>query len=332
MTQGRRFLVFGGVLAATAVIIAAIVVSRTREGRRTTSELQSDIAALRAERDRLRPQVIGAMSLDPRLMRMPDREVRVGVPTALARDIITTLIAGVPEHLTLALEGLHVHRSGAVRRIVPLGTYDLDVNVTRVTARFTTGTPEITFAENRLNLVLPVRIASGSGSASIDYVWDGRTVGQAACGDMHFTKVVTGTVTPASYRLSGTLELSVTDEAILLTPRFPPRQVLLRVAPSAASWALVQETLDAVGGICGFVLDRVNIRGALEEFIGKGFSVRLPTDRLNAIALPVGITSAMTIHGVPIRFSGTEGSATIGEDMIWVSANVTVVNTPERQR
>jgi len=311
-------------MVAVAALTAAVVMHRARAGRQTTRELQADIAALREERDRLQPQVVGAMSLDPRLMRMPDREVRVGVPTALARDMIAALIAGVPEHLTLALEGLHVRHGGEVRRIVPLGTYDLDVNVTHVTARFTTDAPEITFGQNRVTVALPVRIASGEGSATIDYDWDGRTVGQAACGDMHFTKIVTGTVTPASYRLSGTFELSVTDDAILLTPRFPPRRVLIRVAPSAASWALVQETLDAVGGICGFVLDRVNIRGALEEFIGKGFSVRLPTDRLNAIALPVGITSTMTIHGVPIRFSGTEGSATIGEDMIWVGANVSL--------
>src|SRR5690606_18521086 len=152
---------------------------------------------------------------------MPDRQLRVGIPTTLARTLITTIVAGVPEHLTLQLGGFHIRRQGQIRRVVPLGDYDLNVRITRVAARLTTGAPDLSFGGNRVSLAMPVRIASGTGSAVIDFLWDGRTIGGAVCGDMAFKQLVNGSVTPKTYRLSGALELSTTDEAILVTPRFP---------------------------------------------------------------------------------------------------------------
>jgi len=324
MTARRGLVIASVTLLVAAAIAGAVGLSRVREGRQTTQALQAQIAILRAERDQLRPRVIDAVRQDPRLTGMPDRDIRVGVPASLAREIITTLLEDVPERLGLTLEDLHVRRQGEVRRIVPLGEYDLDVHVTKVTGRFATGVPEITFSENRMNIVLPIRVAAGTASAAIDYFWNSRTVGQAACGDMQFRQAVTGTVSPASYRLKGAIELSTTEDAIVLTPRVPTQRILVRVTPSRASWNAVQQALDGIGGVCGFVLDRVDVRGALEDFIGKGFSVGLPFERLKAIALPVGITSAMTIHGVPVRFSGTEGRAVITADMIWVGATVTL--------
>jgi len=50
--------------------------------------------------------------------------------------------------------------------------------------------------------------------------------------------------------------------------------------------------------------------------------VRLLTDHLHRIELPVGITSAMRIQGVPIRFSTADGRAALDENMTWVGVNV----------
>ncbi len=327
----RRILFMGGVAIVVAVIVMDAVVSRTREGRRTTRDLRADITALRAQRDRLQSYVLRAMSQDPRLNGLPDRELRVGMPTTLASSMIAAVVTGLPEHVTLQLEGLQVRRQGDVRRVVTLGEYDLSVTVMRVAARLTTGVPDIEFGGNRLSLALPVRIASGTGSAAIDFRWSGSAVGGAVCGDLPLKEIVTGTVRPATYRLSGTLHLSRTDDAILLTPRFPPLRIVVRVTPSKASWDLVQKTLDAAGGLCGFVLDRVDIRGALEEFLATGFTVRLPTERFQSFALPAGIASTLTIRGTPIQFASTDGSLTITDDMIWAGANVTLASVePQR--
>lgn len=324
MTRGRLAILGGLVVALVAVAAVFVLVNQTRDGRRTSKQLEADIAVLRTERDRLRPHVVGALNLDPRFSGMPDRQLRVGIPTSLARTLITTLIAAIPEHVTLQLSGLRVRRQGEIRRVVALGDYDLNVRITRVSARLATGEPDLRFGGNRLSLALPVRVASGDGSATIDFNWDGRNLGGAVCGDMLLKEAVSGTVTPATYKLSGSLHLSTTDEAILITPRFPTLRISVHVSPTKASWDLVQKILDSKSGICGFVLDRVNIRGALEELLAKGFAVRLPTERLRPFTLPIGIASTLDIRDTPVHFGGTAGSLTITEEMIWVGANVSV--------
>jgi len=48
----------------------------------------------------------------------------------------------------------------------------------------------------------------------------------------------------------------------------------------------VQGILDSKGGVCGFVIDKVDIKGVLEGLLGKGFDVRLPTEKLKPMAIP----------------------------------------------
>jgi hypothetical protein len=325
LTRGRIVLMALAVLVLAALIVVWVTLSRAREGRRNTAELQAHIVELTAERDRLRAQVMAAVSNDPQLAGMPDRQLRIGVPTTLAHQLVSTFVTGVADHVTLELGNLRVRRQGSVRRVVTLGDYDLDVRVTRVTARLAAGAPDLRFGGNQVRLALPVRVASGSGAATINFQWDGRTIGSAVCGDMELREVVTGTVVPATYRLSGTLQLSTTKEAIVVTPRLPSLRVKVRVQPSKASWALVQKFLDDKGGVCGFVLDRVNIREALEGLFARGFDVRLPVERVKPLALPVGIAQTMAVRGTPITIDVADAGLTITDRMIWLGANVTLM-------
>jgi hypothetical protein len=225
----------------------------------------------------------------------------------------------------LHLSGIRVHKEGDVRRIVPLGDWELDVLLTRVTARLASGEPDVRFGDNRLSLAVPIRVVSGTGAAAIDYRWDGRNISGALCGDMELQKTVTGSVIPATYRLTGELHLSSTDDSIVLTPRIPRTRIRVRVVPSKASWAVVQAVLDEKGGVCGFVLDRVNIPAALEEFLSKGFDVRLPTEKLKPWALPIGLASSLTIREMPVQVAVTGGELAVTGDMIWLSADVDLV-------
>jgi hypothetical protein len=234
-------------------------------------------------------------------------------------------VTGVADQVTLELGNLRIRKQGAVRRIVTLGTYDLHVRITRVTAQLAAGTPELRFGGNQVRLALPVRVASGSGSAAVDFEWDGRNIGGAVCGDMTLREVVSGTVAPATYRLSGSLLLSTAENAIMVTPRLPSLHVRIRVLPSKASWALVQKVLDDKGGVCGFVLDRVNIRESLEGLFARGFNVRLPIERVKPMALPVGIAQTMAVHGTPVTMDVTDGNLTITDRMIWLGANATLL-------
>jgi len=321
----RRIVLIVGVCVALAVVtfvIVSLVSNRAREGRRTTAQLEADLVTLRAERNRLRPHVLGALQMDPRLAGMPSREVLVGLPTSLAQDLVTAFITGVADQMTLHLSGIRVHKSGEVRRIVPLGDWELTVLLTRVTARLASGAPDVRFGDNRLSISAPIRVVSGTGSAAVNYQWDGRNISGMVCGDMELKETVTGTVTPATYRLTGALHLSTTDDAIVLTPRIPPMRIRVHVVPSKASWAKVQAVLDEKGGVCGFVLDRVDIPGSLEEFLAKGFEVRLPTEKLKPWTLPIGLASSLTIRETPVHVVVTDGGLTVTGDMIWLGANI----------
>src|ERR1700752_193333 len=97
---------------------------------------------------------------------------------------------------------------------------------------------------------------------------------------MEITREVVGSVKPDHYSVSGSLTLSTDAERILASPHFPPLKIKRRVDPSPESWAAVQKVLDDQEGVCGFVVDNVDILGLVRDLVEKGFDVRLPTEKL----------------------------------------------------
>jgi len=313
-------------LAGLAVVAALAVVTVRSCGGDTMSaeEMRRKIAALEAEREELRSRVDALVASDPRLEGMPDTEVRFGVPTGLARRLITRVVSGFVDQVTLVLENLKVHKAGKVRKMITLGEYELDVRIDRVSGRLRTGEPEIEFGGNQVSVALPIQIASGSGDATIHFVWDGKNISGAVCGDMDVTETVGGGVKPATYPVSGSLELTATTQQILAEPRFPPLKVNLKVEPSEESWAKVRALIESKGGLCGFVLDKVDIPGILERLVGRGFNVRLPTEKIKPMAIPVGIAPTMEVRGEPVTLGITVGGLAITEHVIWLGADVDV--------
>ncbi|MBK9241640.1 MAG: hypothetical protein IPL75_15575 [Acidobacteria bacterium] len=321
------------VLVATLAVVATLMtswlmVSRSRAGRRTIAKLQADMVTLTAERDRLRAEVVGAVHLDSRLTGGPDKPLRIGIPTTLARTVVSTLAAGVTDQVSLTLANLRVRRQGEIRRVVSLGDFDLTLRVKQVNVKLGAGTPDLQFGGNQMRMAMPVRVESGTGTAEIDFLWHARGISNAVCGDMTMLEVVTGTVTPAVYRLAGTLQLSTTDDAIMVTPRMPALRIRVRVVPSKASWDLVQKALDAKRGLCGFVIDRVNIPEGLEGMLARGFSVRLPIEKVRPMALPIGFAQTVMVRGTPVQIGVKAGGLMITSDMIWLGADVTLVTLP----
>lgn len=316
-----------GLRALAALSCAALFATAPacrRQGAATPDELRAEIARLERERDALRERIGELLPKDPRISGMPRSEVRFGVPTPLARTLIEKVIAGFVDQVELELRDLKVHKAGRVRKLVTLGEYVLDVRIERVSGRLRTGQPDIRFGGNQVTVALPVEVVSGTGDATIDFAWDGRNVAGMLCGDMQIRQQVAGSVKPDSYPLRGGLELQASAREILAAPRFPALKVRLTVEPSTESWAAVQKILEEKQGVCGFVLDKVDIRGVLEGLIAKGFNVRLPTEKLKPVAIPVGIEPTMTIRGKPITLDLTVGGLAITEHMLWLGADVEV--------
>jgi hypothetical protein len=311
-------------LAATALLALAAGGGCRRGDAQTAEQMQVRIDALLRERDQLRSRQTEMVTKDPRLMGMPGNGVRVGIPTPLVRTLVQRVLAGFVDSVTLKLTRLKVHKAGTVKKVVTIGTYDLNIVIDEVTGRLETGAATLGFGGDQITVALPVKVKSGSGDATIDFTWDGKNVSGAVCGDMTIEQKVSGSVKPASYPVSGALLLQADARQILASPRFPVVKVKLQVEPSAESWAAVQKILDGKEGVCGFALDKVNIKGVLEDLVGKGFNVRLPTEKIKPMAVPVGIAPTMIVRGKPLTIGVTLGHLAITEHMIWLGADVTL--------
>ena len=316
--------VFVALAFAAALSLLALEACR-REDAATPAQMEARIEALGKERDELRAKLGDLIAQDRRLAGMPPNGVRVGVPTPLARTLVERVVAGFVDSVTLKLTNLKVHKDGKIKKVISIGAYDLNVLIEEVSGQLKTGKPVVTFGGNRISVALPVQVASGSGDATIDFKWDGQNVSGAVCGDMDIHQKVSGSVKPDSYPVQGGLLLTATTNQILASPKFPVVKVNLKVEPAPESWAAVQQILDSKTGVCGFAVDKVNIRGVLEGLLGKGFGVRLPTEKIKPIAIPVGIAPTMTVRGEPVTIGVKVGHLAITEHMIWLGADVSIV-------
>ncbi len=317
-------------MSARAVLMALLLLAVSlapgcgRGDRTTPKQLQAQIETLQKERDTLRARLDALMQNDPMIQGMPQTPVRVGVPTSLARELITKVVSGFVDQVTLELKNLKVKKTGNVKKIVTIGQYDLQVRIHKVTGKLKTGKPEVVFGGNKVTLKLPVQVVSGSGRATINFKWDGKNVSGAVCGDMDIEQQVSGGVKPATYPVSGGLELTATAREIMAAPRFPAIKVNLKVEPSKESWGAVEKILADKEGICGYVVEKVNVLRIVEALIDKGFKVRLPTEKIKPMAIPVGIEPSMTVKGQQVELAIKLSELAITEKMIWLGANIAI--------
>jgi hypothetical protein len=139
------------------------------------------------------------------------------------------------------------------------------------------------------------------------------------------TEKVAGTVIPDQYVVSGTLSLAIQDNEIVCTPEFPETKVRIRMKPSQASWDSVNEILASKHGVCGWVLDKVDVPSLLEGIVQeKGINVRLPINNIKPFVLPAGVRDSVTIGTKVLTFGTRTNTLRIDPDAIWYSADITV--------
>jgi hypothetical protein len=278
------------------------------------------IRELEQRRDALRARLAELVAADEVRKDLPPGDVLVGVPTSLARDLVERLTAGLVDRVTLVLHDIKVRKQATVKKLVTLGTFDLDVTIDEVRATLKAATPTVAFGGNQVSVALPVRLDRGAGRATIRFRWDGRNVAGMLCGDMDVTREVSGSVAPATYPVKGTLLLSARATELVATPRFPELKVKLVVRPSPESWATVEQLLDEKTGTCGYVLEKVDVKGKIEEIVGRGFVVKLPTEKLGPVRLPAAVRRAVTLEGRSLAMDVKLGGLAITPDTLWLGA------------
>lgn len=322
MTLARGF--------CAAAVLMVVVYGGACARKPSSSQRQAwsqELALLQAEQDSLRQRAAVLVKDDARIQGLPKGEVVVAIPTAFLTSVIDRLFTDVVSNVTLSLGGIRVHAAQTVKKVVTIGEFVVDVEVTQITGKLRPGRPVITFGGNQISLQLPIELTEGYGEASIHFVWDGKNVAGATCGDMDITQKVSGNVIPASYEVSGALSLEIRDQQALAVPVFPEQKVNIRVTPSKESWAAINAILAEKGGVCGWVLEKVDVPKILTNLVEvKGFNVKLPLHKVKPLTLPAGVSETVKVGDRALALTVRRNSLRIDPDAIWYGASVTLTS------
>ena len=313
---------------ATALLAALLAVSAcTRSSSPQDSERwNADLQRLQAEQDSLRIRAQELVNADARILNLPKGEVVIAVPTAFLRSVIERLFADVVSNVTLHLSGIKARVAKSIKKVVTVGSFVVDIEITKVIGKLKPGQPEIEFGGNQVSMSLPVEVTEGHGEATIHFVWDGKNVAGAACGDMDVTQKVSGNVIPSDYLVSGALAFAIRGKHVIGTLTFPETKLNIRVTPSQESWAAVHAILEEKGGVCGWVLDKVDVPNLLSNIVEKkGFNVKLPLDKIKPFRLPAGVSDSVEVGDRVLAFDVQTNTIRIDPEAVWYSASVAVL-------
>jgi hypothetical protein len=315
-------------ILAAAVTVVSVVLGTACSRTPSAGQVRGwndELARLQSEQDSLRSRSAELIANDPGIQRLPKGEVVVAVPTAFVRDVIEHLFRDVVDHVTLSLSGIKAHVAKSVKKIVTIGEFTVDVEVTKVVGQLRPGKPTITFGGDRVSMSLPVSVSEGRGEAVIHFVWNGKNVADMTCGDMDITQRVAGNMIPSDYLVSGAMSLAMRGPQVIGTFHFPETRLRIRVKPSQASWDSIHAILAEKHGVCGWVLDKVDVPSLLANVVEtKGFSVKLPLDKLKSVVLPAGLEDSVTVGGRMLAVAAHTNTLRIDADAIWYSATVRI--------
>jgi hypothetical protein len=316
--------------AALALALALAATACSREPSAAEREAwAAELAALEGEAEALQRRLVALTSQDPVRQGLPAGDVVFAVPTSFLEELIHRVFSDVASRVTLTLSGIKAHKAKTLKKGVTVGDFVVDLFVDEVHGRLAPGKPVVRFGGNEIELELPVEVVEGEGSATVHLLWKGRPLAKAVCGDLDITRKVSGRVKPATYPLRGTLALSAEGAEIRGTPRFPETKVQLRVVPSEASWREVDAILASKRGLCGWVLDRVDVKKILAELTGtKGFGVKLPLHKIKPFRFPAGLSESVDVRGRPLSLDVRTGELRIDPHAVWVGAQVRVNGAP----
>lgn len=316
------------VLLVLPVVMAVLVLAAGCSPKPSARQLQAwnaEIVSLQAEQDSLRKRAAELVEMDPRIQSLPKGDVLIAVPTTFLRTVIERLLTDVASSVTIHLSGIKAHVAKSVKKIVTLGEFVVDVEITRIVGKFKPGKPDIVFGGDRVAMSLPLEVVEGQGEATIHFVWNGKNVADVTCGDMDVTQVVSGNVIPAKYLVSGALTFASQGNRVIGSPVFPETKIRIRVKASKKSWDAIHALLDEKEGVCGFVLDKVDVPNILTNLTEeKGFNVKLPLDKLKAFPIPAGVSDSVTVRDRTLALDVRTNTLRIDPDAIWYSASVSV--------
>jgi hypothetical protein len=284
-----------------------------------------ELHRLTVEQDSLRARASALVQADPRMQKLPAGDVVMVVPTVFLRSVIEQVFEDVVGNVTLSVHGLKSHVAKSVHQVIPIGDYVLDVDVHELSGVLSPGRPVLGFGGDRTSMLLPVKVREGRGEATFHFVWKSKSLPDLTCGDWDITQKVSGTVVPSEFLLSGGMSLRTRGNRIVCTPEFPETKLRLRVTPSPASRDAVRSLLAQKRGLCGWVIERVDLPGLLSAMLeAQGFDVAIPMNRIPALDLPAGVRESVRVGGRVLVVEARTRTLRLDAEAIWYSADVTM--------
>jgi hypothetical protein len=309
---------------------------------RLQAATEGEIARLLAERETLQRRFrLAEQSHDPLgLGEAPPGDVVIGLPTHLQEELLTRAVTDLLGEVRIQLKDLHIHHEEDVRAHVLLADrrlahmfVDLDLPVLAGTLR--PGIPRFRFGGNKIELALQISIVEGAGHGSMHFRWDGRGLSNLICGSLDITREISGRVTPRTYDVKGAFVLSEDEDQIVAVPEFGDFVFRLEIEPSAATWAMVDETIERLISdrniFCGYAVKSADVPKKVREEVNEGFEVRLPPKIFRPIRLPAAFEQSIEIKGRPVRLQAHPIALGLTARMLWFGANLRAEQPPAAQ-
>ena len=254
--------------------------------------------------------------------------VLVGVPAGVAERLAGEAVSALGAEIRLTLRDLRFRKEDEVRARLLLGRrsvgrFALSVHVHEVRAVLRPGRPRLSFANDRVDVTLPVAVEDGTGRARLRFKWDGRGVAGAVCGDFEVNHELTASVPRRSHTLRGALRLRVDGSALVGQPEFADVKLQVPIEPSAEAWRFVDDLIAERGALCRTALAKADVKQKIRDLLARGVRVTLPRRLLERpVRLPVEVERSLAMPGRPMRVEVLPSEVILTPARLWYGVRV----------
>ncbi len=337
----KRWIAVGAAVALGIPAVTLLVLGlryRPKGEREDPFVVQREITTLTKTRDSLRSLVYFAAETNELLQGRPPGDILIALPTPFVDAVVRNVVLGWFHDVELHLPRMHVRNAGEITAPLGIlghrtvGSYDLDVTLDGVRGRLQPGVPELIFGGDTIHVVVPVRIAGGTGNAHVKASWRSKGIAGPVCGDMDAERDVTGQVRARDYFARGRIVLSAVGGRVLADPAFPDLAVRLFVDPAKSSITALDSLLATRRGLCAFAIGKARASERIQEIVGRGFNVHIPQRFFRPIQLPVAVQTSVPVADRQIALNVVPSGLSVTNSVVWIGANVSLADTVTPKR
>lgn len=319
-------------LALVAVAAGGAALWREVRGRRR----QERVAALARTRDALRARLVALRAKDPVVAHAPAGDVLVGVPEAVATDLLGQVTASLLRRVEVDLRDVEAHKAGSVRLATPVGPttagdYKLRLRIHELRGVLEPGPPKVELRGERLGVALSVRVAGGQARATLDFGWASRGLGRA-CGDLEARIPVAGRIAPRRYPVTGNFALHLVEGGLAVEPSFEDLAARLQVEPTPETWREFDRVLDRRSARCRAALRLVDVRAAVQGLLDRGIRVKVPARVFRPFRLPFRVPREVRLGEGTLPVPATPRALAWAPRLLWLRVDVREEEAPVPDR